>query len=254
MSRFYGWRPQAPDHRDKAFEVPTLTLPSKVDLRMNQYMPPVYDQGQLGSCTANAIGGAYEYELRRQSEDFMPSRLWIYYQERVIEGTVDQDAGAEIRDGLKVASQGVPPETDWPYDISTFTGPPPTKAVQDAQKSKAISYFALTVGSPGAPLRACLAAGFPFVFGFSVPESLESDDMASGKQTLLRLPGHDEQIVGGHATVAVGYDWTCSYYPMPVFTVRNSWGSSWCADGYFAIDYRYFNSLATDLWTIRQTT
>src|SRR5438477_11218047 len=115
----YGWIPDIPDQRDYLYAAPPAflrALPPRVDLRA--HCPPVYDQGQLGSCTSNAIGGAIEFDLLKQSlPDFMPSRLFIYYNERKMEGTVGTDSGAQIRDGIKsVAKQGVPPESEWPYD------------------------------------------------------------------------------------------------------------------------------------------
>ena len=114
----FGWLPDLPDARDHMYAAPMATmvaLPAKVDLR--PHCPPVYDQGQLGSCTGNAIAGAVQFDREKQKlkPDFVPSRLFIYYNERVIEGTVESDSGAQIRDGIKsVAKHGVPPETDWP--------------------------------------------------------------------------------------------------------------------------------------------
>src|SRR5664279_4841023 len=115
----YGWVPQLPDHRDLIYRPEATVLPQQVDLRAK--FPKTYDQGQLGSCTANAIAGLLEYLRAAESEaDFIPSRLFIYYYERVIEGTVSSDSGAMLRDGIKVvAKQGVPNEQDWPYDITT---------------------------------------------------------------------------------------------------------------------------------------
>ncbi|HEU5216556.1 MAG TPA: hypothetical protein VFU30_13560, partial [Gaiellaceae bacterium] len=116
----FGWRPDSPDMRDYFMAVePAKALPRTASLRKK--MPPVYDQGQLGSCTANSIGAILEFnELKqKQADATTPSRLFIYYNERVMEGTVDQDSGAEIRDGIKsVAQLGAPPETDWPYEIN----------------------------------------------------------------------------------------------------------------------------------------
>src|SRR5206468_6179120 len=118
----FGWIPDLPDHRDFLYAAPVAmlrALPTRVDLR--RQCPPIYDQGQLGSCTANAIGGAIEFDQMKQAlpDVFVPSRLFIYYNERVIEGTVDDDAGAMIRDGIKsVARQGAPHETVWPYTIA----------------------------------------------------------------------------------------------------------------------------------------
>src|SRR6058998_3122371 len=127
--RHYGWIPDAPDQRDHLYAAPAQylkALPALTDLRAK--CPPVYDQGQLGSCTANAIGGAIEVEQMKQKKKkiFVPSRLFIYYNERVIENTVNSDSGAMIRDGMKtVNNQGAPPEDTWEYDITKFTVKPP---------------------------------------------------------------------------------------------------------------------------------
>ncbi len=172
----YGWMPDLPDVRDHMYAAPVAmmaTLPPKVDLR--PHCPTPYDQGQLGSCTGNAIAGAVQFEREKQhlTPDFVPSRLFIYYGERVIEGTIGTDAGAQIRDGIKVvAKQGVPPETDWPYDIAKFADKPPAKAYKDALHDRAVSYSRLTQSL--SQLKGCLASGYPFVFGFTVYDSFES--------------------------------------------------------------------------------
>jgi C1A family cysteine protease len=169
--KHYGWMPDLPDVRDFMYAAPMETLavlPAHVDLRPK--CPPVYDQGQLGSCTGNAIAGAIQFERMKQNltPDFVPSRLFIYYNERVIEGDVGQDNGAQIRDGIKsVAKQGVPPESDWPYDITKFAQKPPPAAYHDALADKAVSYARVIQNL--SQLRGCLAAGFPFVYpGFAV--------------------------------------------------------------------------------------
>src|SRR3954452_17409791 len=123
----YGWVRDLPDQRDHVYAAPAMpraALPPSADLRGQ--CPPVYDQGQLGSCTANAIGGAFEFDLLAQGlADFVPSRLFIYYNERAIEGSIDSDSGAMIRDGIKsVAKVGVCAETSWKYDITKFTEGP----------------------------------------------------------------------------------------------------------------------------------
>src|SRR5215211_6988917 len=99
----YGWTPDLPDGRDLVYGAPAEVverLPRRVDLR--KQCPSVYDEGQLGSCTANAIGGALEFDQMKQKQrnPFTPSRLFIYYNERDMEGTVDSDSGAQIRDGI----------------------------------------------------------------------------------------------------------------------------------------------------------
>lgn len=246
--RRYGWTPDLPDHRDQVYSAPLAQLgplPKSVDLTSG--CPPVYDQGQLGSCTANAIGGALEFDQLKQklTDVFVPSRLFIYYNERVVEGTVGSDSGAQIRDGIKVvAKQGGPHETLWPYVISKFTAKPSTAAYQDAAKHPAVLYQRLvqTIDQ----LKGCLATGYPFVFGFSVYESFESPGVA--KSGHAPMPAPHEKLLGGHAVLAVGYDDAKKW-----FIVRNSWGPKWGMAGYFTLPYDYLlnGNLSDDFWTIK---
>src|SRR5579863_29559 len=146
----YGWRRDHLDPRDHMLTVTKrVPLPSSCDLRKSGFLPPVYDQLDLGSCTANAIAAAVDFERKKQTESFLtPSRLFIYYNERVIEGEPDQDAGAELRDGIKtVASQGACPEPEWPYDESQFATKPPDNCYTDALKFKALQYSRVTQSS-----------------------------------------------------------------------------------------------------------
>ena len=141
----FGWVPDLPDQRDFLYAAPVVNLaalPAKVDLTP-QCPKEVYDQGQLGSCTANAIAGALEFDQIKEADKttFTPSRLFIYYKERTMEHTLNTESGAQIRDGIKsVGSIGAPPETDWPYDIKKFTETPPAKAFSDAPLGKALQY------------------------------------------------------------------------------------------------------------------
>jgi C1A family cysteine protease len=183
--------------------------------------------------------------LKQKLPDFVPSRLFIYYNERVIEGTVRSDSGAQIRDGIKtVASQGVCPETDWPYDIAKFEQKPAAKAYTDALSDRAVSYQSLIQDAN--QMKGCLASGFPFVFGFTVYESFESQAVAQSGHA--PMPGPSERAIGGHAVMAVGYDDSNQW-----FVVRNSWGPSWGLKGYFTLPYAYLiqASLSSDFWTIR---
>src|SRR5918912_2497020 len=156
----YGWVPDTPDARDFLYAAPEAALadlPRNVDLRPD--CPPVYDQGQLGSCTANAIGAAFEFmQKKQQQQDFMPSRLFIYWNERKIEGTVDQDSGAMIRDGIKsVHKLGACSEDTWPYDIARFTEKPPDRAYTEALDHQVIVYRRVLPVLH--QLQGCLAAG-----------------------------------------------------------------------------------------------
>ena len=246
----YGWTPDLPDHRDHLFAALSevlAKLPPSADLRGQ--CPPVYDQGQLGSCTANAIAAAMEFDrIKEALQDFMPSRLFIYYNERVIEGTVASDGGAQIRDGIKsVASQGVCPESEWPYDIAQFATKPTSQCYTDAALDKAVSYQRLTHDVN--QMKGCLAGGYPFVFGFTVYESFESQQVA--QTGVVQMPQSGEQSIGGHAVLAVGYDDQSQR-----FIVRNSWGANWGMQGYFTMPYAYLMdaNLADDYWTIRLVT
>jgi C1A family cysteine protease len=246
----YGWIPDVPDQRDHLYAAPIARLrafPPKTDLR--RQCPAVYDQGELGSCTGNAIAGAVQFDRRKlkRRPDFVPSRLFIYYNERVIEHTVESDSGAQIRDGIKsVAKLGVCPETEWPYDIAKFAVKPPATCYRHAKKYRAIGYQRVVQSL--AQMKGCLASGYPFVFGFTVYESFESDQVA--RTGVVPMPAAAEKVLGGHAVLAVGYDDTAQR-----FIVRNSWGRRWGIAGYYTMPYAYLadDNLAADFWTIRVT-
>jgi|SRR5579862_1393565 len=241
----YGWRPDVPDQRDHLYRAkPLVALPPSIDMR--GMCPPVYDQGQLGSCTANAIAGAIEFNQIKQSlPEFTPSRLFIYFNERVIEHTIHSDAGASLRDGIKtIASTGVCDEKEWPYVIRKFAKRPIPVCYTLAKTDLVTGYTRLD-NTQLDQLKSCLASGFCFVFGFTVYESFESQVVASSG--IVPLPASQETVLGGHACVAVGYDDATGR-----FTVRNSWGASWGTAGYFTIPYQYLSSstLAADFWQI----
>ena len=245
--RGYGWMPDLPDQRDFLFgavyQVPAR-LPASVDLRSQ--CSPVEDQGNLGSCTANALVGALEFLEELDKVKFADlSRLFIYYNERVIEHTVKSDSGAQLRDGIKtLAKQGVCTEAKWPYLISKFTVKPPAGCYADAANHQITSYHRLMTIDE---MRACLAEGYPFVLGFTVYESFESQAVA--RTGVLNMPKSGEKVVGGHAVMAVGYD-----DQQKRFIIRNSWGPAWGQKGYFTMPYDYLSAhnLASDFWTIRR--
>lgn len=244
-TRSYGWRPDRPDQRDHLFLPQAVTgLPAAVDLR--PFCPPVQDQGQLGSCTGNAIASAHHFEQLKQKlpSPFPPSRLFIYYNERVAENTVASDAGAAIRDGIKsIAQLGVCSEVTWPYIIGKFTRKPTIKSYAAAAKHKAVQYAA--VAQDLDQMRGCLAAGRPFVFGFTVYQSFESAAVA--QSGVIPMPGLHEKTLGGHAVLCVGYDDASG-----CFIVMNSWGTGWGQAGFFLIPYAYLTNpkLASDFWTL----
>lgn len=248
----FGYIPDLPDKRDFYFKqlMSELKLDSKlpdsVDLRPQ--MPPVLDQGNLGSCTANGSANAHFYDQIKQSgTGWCPSRLFIYYNERVIEGTVNSDSGATIRDAVKsMAKWGVCKEKQWPYiNIEKkFRKKPQQFCYINALQFKALKYF--RVNQNRTEMQTALAAGFPIIIGFSVYESFESDAVAS--TGIVPMPGPDEQLLGGHCVLIVGFDNAKQQY-----ICMNSWGTSWGANGFFFIPYQYLEDpdLASDFWVLQ---
>jgi len=245
--RGYGWVPDLPDRRDVLYtavrRVP-LKLPPAMDLRPQ--CSPVEDPGQLGSCTANALAGALEFLEIKDKVSFADlSRLFIYYNERVIEHTIGSDSGAMLRDGIKtLAKQGVCTEKKWPYTIAKFRTRPTLACYKEGLQHQITSYQRLQTLDE---MRACLAEGFPFVFGFTVYESFESDQVA--QSGVVQMPKPGERVLGGHAVMAVGYDDAAKR-----LIVRNSWGDAWGMKGYFTMPYEYLTNrdLSDDFWVVRR--
>lgn len=231
------------------------SLPPLVDL--TGLCPPIQDQGQAGSCTAHAMSGMLMYlelqdfrnKVTMAPEEFKgdglqyPSRLFIYYNERKIEGTTDQDAGASISDSVSsVVQYGFCNETTWPYKIENLTLSPTEFDYSVAMKHRCSSYRALSFYD----LQACLAAGNPFISGIQVYDSFETEQVAI--TGIVPMPDvYREQLLGGHAICIVGYS-----DEEQQFICRNSWGTSFGMNGYFRLPYDYVanNNLASDFWTV----
>jgi len=256
LKRGLGWVPDLPDQRDFSYAAPAAVLkklPAKVDLR-SKCPKTVYDQGRLGSCTANAIAGAMEFDQIKQGQKpATPSRLFIYYNERSMEHNILTDSGAQIRDGIKsVANLGACPESLWPYDDTPptqegmpcptckFAQKPPASCYTEAKKHQIVSYQRLTHALT--LMKGCLASGYPFVFGFTVYENFPFDTKTGD------IPMPTGGVLGGHAVLAVGFDDTTRQ-----FIFRNSWGKSWGKGGYAFMPYGYLldPNLSDDFWTIR---
>ena len=217
---------------------PPAVATAKVDLRPK--MPPVYDQGNLGSCTANALCGAFSYS----NAGFHGSRLFLYYNERMLEHSIPQDVGANLHDGVKCLEKyGVCPESEWPYTITKFATKPPSLCYADALKHVVIRASNIQNDLPS--MKNALATGHPFVVGIAVFESFESTTVT--RTGIVPMPRPTEHLLGGHAVLVCGYDDTKS-----MFIVRNSWGVGWGDKGYFYLPYDYLtnSSYSTDLWCI----
>jgi C1A family cysteine protease len=268
----YGYKPSKPDARDYVYSVlapQAVALPASVDLRSQ--CSPVRDQGQLGSCTGFAIAvGMREFlqgatptptpnpgcsPLQWLQKFFAPrfklalaltplSPLFLYYEERVLEGTVGEDAGAEPRDGFKVLNQmGCASEAAWPYIISQFTVAPSAAAMQSAGDFKISAYQRLTDLTG---MKTCLAGSNGFVVGFYVYESFES----IGSDGKMPMPASGEQVLGGHAVFVAGYSDDASWPGGGYLIVKNSWGTSWGNNGYFYMPYAFVTpDQVPDAWT-----
>lgn len=246
-----AWLQQHPNYKVKLFTKNAAALPKTVDLRKE--CPPVFDQGQLGSCTANALSGAVGFDLKKQGKYVGEmSRLFIYYNERKIEGTISQDAGASLSDGIKsLMINGVCLESVWPYsdNATTFKKQPSLAAYKQALQYRDMDNIKLaSVTQDGPTIKNMLAKGKPIVFGISVYDSFESQTVATtGKVPMPNV--RTENFLGGHALMLAGYDDTDG-----TFLVRNSWGTNWGLGGYCKMPQAYLlnSSLASDFWNISQ--
>jgi C1A family cysteine protease len=262
--RSYGWKKpaQKPKELHKFAIARTNALIRKLDL--SPLMPPVYNQGELGSCTANAIAGAYEYCEMKENEksEFTPSRLFIYYLERSKEGTIGEDDGGQISDGVAVVHTiGVCPENAtsvysasevWPYDVAKFAEKPPQACYAIAAKHRSVKYK--PIPQIISHIKQSIINGFPVIFGFQVYSSFEGDQIAS--DGILHLPQPSEQIVGGHAILCTAFDDDFVIDGKAgAVKIRNSWGADWGLAGYFWMPYDYITNpdLADDFWSVLQT-
>jgi C1A family cysteine protease len=237
------------DHRDWIFNVAEHSkvkgseLPSSVDLRPAEAFP-LYDQGELGSCTANALCAAFHFIQRREGlEGFSPSRLFVYFNERAIEGHIRDDSGASLRDGIKsLCVWGVCDEELWPYDVSTFKKQPTPECYAAAKANRCKTYARVEQNLES--LKGCIAAGFPFVFGFMVLCDFMAGDVQS--TGVMEWPPKGMPH-GGHAVQACGYD-----DAKQCFIVRNSWGEQWGEKGHFHMPYAFIThpQLCHDFWAI----
>lgn len=240
IPRFH-WTRDKVDIRDYKY-VPTKAKVSNIkDLRV--YCSPIENQGNLGSCTGQAIAGAIELLNKRNKKPNDISRLFIYYYERQLINTINYDSGAYIRDGIKVTSkQGAPIEPLWPYIINKYRIQPNATAIKDAAKRKVTLYERV------ADFNGCIDAisnGFPVVVGFDVYSSFNN----IGRSGIMTYPNVNvERQLGGHAVLLVGYDNNKGY-----FIARNSWGAGWGDKGYFYMPFDVIQntSMSADFWVIK---
>lgn len=243
VQRRYGWIKDVTDVNDRYYLAPRymLELPTRVDMR--ERAGAVFDQGVLGSCLSHALAGLLMHVDRMDGNDpiELPSRLFMYYNQRVIDGTVMSDSGASFRDGIKSLNEtGSCQELLWGYDRD-FREKPKDECYTEAKKHIITQYRRI---DSLYNLKACLAEGNPVAFGFAVYESFQSQAVA--KTGFVPMPRVGEQMLGGHAVFAVGYD-----DALGCLIVKNSWGAAWADQGYCYMPYGFVTDrLADDFWSI----
>ncbi|MCB1193581.1 MAG: peptidase C1 [Leptospiraceae bacterium] len=223
-------------------------LPPKVDLR--HYMTNVENQGELNSCVANAVAGAYEYLVKKHKgiDQYDVSRLFIYYNARQLDNMENEDAGSFIASAIEsLKEHGACSEDTWPYDPELVNEEPEEDAYVEAAEFlvEDVEWIPTDLFS----WKHSLAEGYPIIFGISLFESFDYQR----KKGLVPMPTEKEtsrESHGGHAMLCVGYS-----DPDKLFIVRNSWGNDWGDNGYCYIPYNYlinekFNG--GDSWIIRQ--
>jgi C1A family cysteine protease len=215
-----------------------LKLPRSIDLRSK--CPSIYDQGDIGSCTAMAFCSL----VGSLKPTFDPSRLFLYYMVRSIDHTTETDSGATLSDGIEaLRNYGVCAEKLWPYDTKKFTVKPPSICYIDASANKALKVKNIYCTLNG--IKTALANGYLCVVGIQIYASFES--MSTTLTGIVSMPRPREAYLGGHAVVIVGYNDLKKCWIM-----RNSWGSTWGDKGYFYLPYNYLlhPKLASDVWII----
>jgi C1A family cysteine protease len=246
MSKFnLNWQPDLPDQRDIKYDpgLKKFGLSKRIDLR--GICPPIYNQGSLGSCVYQTAAAQLQIvQVRTGYEEYMPSRLFMYYCARVRQNSVNRDSGSSIRMSMKVmASDGACDESMWKYNTKQYKTKPPANAF-NAAKKHTIDEYQRVEQTPD-DIRAALHGGFPVSFGFTVYKSFNS----VGKNGIVPIPEKNEKVLGGHAVLIVGYE-----DAKQQFLVRNSWGEGWGENGYCYFSYGHIlnKQLCSDFWVVQK--
>ncbi|CAF4981764.1 unnamed protein product, partial [Rotaria sp. Silwood1] len=211
-------------------------LPYTIDLR--QFMTPIENQRKTGSCVANALAGAYEYLIMKNSGKHIDvSRLFIYYNARLKDPRYQNglwDGGVSLSRGVTALEEfGCCKESLYPFIIENINKQPPAVCYEEGIKYRIVDSMPITVNLN--QMKACLAQEFPFAFALATYKSFFDAKRNGGYVPMPNLNDEQQNTKHGmHAMLAVGYD---DYSQS--FIVRNSWGETWGDRGYCYIPYDY---------------
>jgi C1A family cysteine protease len=241
MKHKYGWKRQPIDERDHKYALKVMRLPSKVNQSMKI---TVRDQMTIGACTGFGICYAVRHMDKpdKNGVRINPSPLFLYYNERWIEGTINEDAGAVIRDGFKALKKwGICQEPLHPYIPEKFNVKPSESSYVNALLHQTGDYQA--VPQTLCDMQQALATGHLVVGGIQVYENLETD--AVDESGNIPMPEGNE--IGGHCIALHGYD-----NKRKQFLLVNSWSNTWGRKGFGTIPYDYWLNpdLASDFWVL----
>ena len=244
MNYILDWKPSPPDERDFKFSNSFLQFDASIlpATSIIDTLPEVYDQGEIGSCVFNSSGMSVLYQSRLQNREIFPSRLFGYWNTRELEGTVNEDSGAYIRDAFKILNKvGTCKESTWPYNTDEFLTKPSEDCYTEALKTTATQYHRLN-NSDILELKNCIATlKKPFVFGFTVYQSF----MGSW-ESVMPIPRNGERVLGGHAVLAIGYS-----DAKKAFLIKNSWSKDWKDAGHFWMPYSFITGVdCDDFWVL----
>lgn len=255
-----GFIPDEHDPRDRLYTPPPQHIPYRfVDLEPDPATPPIWNQQDIGSCTAHGTLACFLWASAKcGANDPMLSRLMLYWLARELEGSTREDAGAQIRDAIKASAAGVCPEDMWPYDTSKFATEPPAECREAGQANQDLDYR--RVQRDGDAIQACLSEGFPIDIGVELYGSFEDEQAISSG--VIPMPEGGEPI-GGHCMAAwgigTGADWKAhGQFPTAddaelYVKIRNSWGPDVYQRGYLLMPQRYLTSdLGSDYWVIKR--
>jgi C1A family cysteine protease len=250
MNRVLKHNPRKHDPRDHTFSIerdPSKNVETFITIKKNNTLqgtkpasassftvsplPSIIDQGNLGSCTANA----FYYTTMQQTKNMLPlSRLYLYANCRCIDDMpLDQDVGTTVATVCKaVSNYGLCNETIYPYIIKNYVDLPPLNAYQGAKKLKIFNYTYIKQDLNS--LKGALTLyNVPIIFGIFVYDSFLTSAVASNG--MVPMPNtNKETLKGGHCVTLVGYN-----DANQTFMCANSWGTLWGNKGYFYLPYAY---------------